>query len=221
MAWHRYGIWNDWKEWTQFLALVDYSLESSAAVWRYLPVKDRDQVTLVRTNGGSKFSCPGDRFLPTLESRHTVCTLLILSSYALIEGHVEEVLKHAAASPLASVPLVNDFRSGAITAKGFCSNGGVETWGTILLNAFGRDWSSVHDGKAGAVEVAAVRNALAHGKKCVSASMVNRVTAAGGSLPWSVGDQITLDMNLTGLYRNRLRSFARVIGTAAHVAAFP
>lgn len=221
MAWHRYSIWDDWKEWTQFLALVDYSLESSATTWRSLPVKDRDQVTLVRTNGGSKFSCPGDRFLPTLESRHTVCTLLILSSYALIEGHVEEVLIHAAASLLASVSLVNDFRNGVITAKGFCSNGGVETWGTALLSAFGRDWSNVYDGKAGAVEVAAVRNALAHGRKCVTASMINRVTAAGGSLPWCEGDPIALDMTLTGLYRNRLRSFARVIGTAAHVAAYP
>lgn len=221
MAWHRFSIWDDWKEWTQFLALVDYSLESSAAAWRSLPVKNRDQVTLVRTNGASKFSCSGDRFLPTLESRHTVCTLLILSSYALIEGHVEEVLTHAAASSLATSPLVNDFRNGVITAKGFCSNGGIETWGTTLLSAFGRDWNNVHDGKAGAVEVAVVRNALAHGVKCVSASMVNRVTAVGGSLPWVVGDRIALDMTLTGLYRNRLRSFARVIGTAAHVTAYP
>ncbi|TCO37263.1 hypothetical protein EV148_11074 [Dokdonella fugitiva] len=221
MTWHRYSIWDDWKEWTQFLALVDYSLESSASVWKSLPVKDRDQVTLIRTNGGSKFTCPGDRFLPTLESRHTVCTLLILSSYALIEGHVEEVLSHAADSSLASVALVNDFRNGIVTAKGLCSSGGIEKWGTTLLSAFARDWTNVHGGKAGAVEVATVRNALAHGRKCVTTSMVNRVSAAGGALPWSVGDPITLDMALTSLYRNRLRSFARVVGTAAHVTAYP
>lgn len=221
VSWHRYGIWDEWKEWKRFLALVDYSLETSATLWKALPIKDRDQVTLIRPSGGSKFSCPGDRFLPILDDRHTISTLLVISSYALVEGHVDEVLRHAAASPITSIPLVNSVRSGSVTGQSLCSNGGIETWGATVLSAFGRDWSNVHDGKAGAVEVATVRNALAHGKRCVDTSMLNRVTAAGGTLPWPVGDPISLDMTLTGLYRNRLRSFARVLGTAAHVAAYP
>lgn len=105
------------------MVLVDYSLETSASLWKALPIKDRDHVTLVRPNCGSKFACPGSNFLPVLEDRNAMSTLLILSSYALLEGHVDEVLAHMAASPLRSVPLVDSVRAGLITRKSFCANG--------------------------------------------------------------------------------------------------
>lgn len=69
--------------------------------------------------------------------------------------------------------------------------------------------------------MAAVRNALAHGRKVVDPSMVNRVTAAGGALPWIAGDRIELSLLQTRIYRDRLRSFARVVGTGAHLLAYP
>jgi len=221
MTWHRYAIWDEWKSLTRFTALVDYSLETSATLWKALPIRERDAVTLVRPEGGSKFACPGSSFLPILEDRHTIASLLILSSYALIEAHVDDVLEHMAASGITSIQLVNDYRSGLFTAQQFCSRGGVETWGQTLLSSLGRDWSEVLDGKAGAVEVATVRNAIAHGKKHVDQSMINRVNNANGTLPWGLGDAITLNLALTRIYRDRLRSFARVVGSAAHTTAYP
>lgn len=214
-TWERFPIWDEWKKWTRFAALMDYSLEASATLWKSLPVKDRDHVTIQRNFSGSRFACPGSAFLPILEDRHAFSSLLLLSSWSLIEGHVDEVIDYMVCHGVITIPLVNERRSGITTSEDFFK-GGVETWGAKLLMALGRDWSDIQDGKAGIVEVSLVRNALAHGKKQVDQSMLNRFTGAGGgSLPWQIGADISLDLARTRLYRDRMRSFARVISTAA------
>lgn len=90
-------------------------------------------------------------------------------------------------------------------------NGGIEAWGTRILTDLGRDWSYVEAEKAGLVEVAIVRNAIAHGETDVTQSMVNRVNIVGGSLPWNIGSPIRLDIARVKEYRHRLRSFTRVV----------
>jgi hypothetical protein len=212
---HRFSIWDEWKSWTRFQALIDYSLETSATLWQGLPVKDRDQVTIQRTLGQSRFACPGNQFLPMLQDRHTISSLLVLSSYALIEGHIEEVLDYMVTAGVVGIQIVDDVRAGTQTAKTFIASGGIETWGTSLLLQLGRDWGNVHDGCGGIVEVAIVRNALAHGARTVTQSMINRVQQNGGALPWAIGAPIRLDLSLVRTYRDRLRSFARVIGFSA------
>ena len=43
--------------------------------------------------------------------------------------------------------------------------GGIEVWGQRLLDAAKAEWKQVKAGKAGAVEVAVVRNTIAHGER--------------------------------------------------------
>lgn len=200
---------------TRYFALVDYSLNTSAMLWEALPIKDRDSATLQRQFGTSKFACPGGNVLPVLQDRHTLCSLLTLSSYALVEAHVDDVITYMVSKGSVGVQLVDDVRAGKTTVRGFVGSGGIEVWGTTLLNQLGRSWADVFDGLGGAVEVATVRNALAHANRTVGQSMINRVQQSGGGLPWPLGAEIALDLERARVYRDRLRSFARVTDMAA------
>ena len=57
--------------------------------------------------------------------------------------------------------------------------GPVEEWGTELLSRGGSGWDDVKDGRAGVVEVAVVRNAVAHGRHVVDERSAQRLVAAG------------------------------------------
>jgi len=196
------------------MALTEYSLELATNHWESLPVEELAGAIIERPNGSGIFRCQGNHIIPVLKDRHVLSSMLLLASYALIEAHVENVLEYSVAKPATSSKLVNDFRAQTTTFDDFLK-GGIEAWGTKILTELQRTWTDVAKGKAGLVEVSTVRNALAHGENLVTINMVNRVTAAGGILPWSCGGEIKLTPDLLNEYRARLRSFARVISTAA------
>lgn len=56
---------------------------------------------------------------------------------------------------------------------------GIEGWGGRLLEANGCRWDAVAGGKGGAVEVAVVRNAVAHGVRTIDARASVRLNNAG------------------------------------------
>lgn len=204
-------VWTRWKELTQFLALSDHVLLSQQDQWRALPIPDKQNVRILRKDGPYTFETNGATYEAILSDRHVLASVVLLNSYALVESAVRQIYGVLAADAAVTTPMLVHIRANTMSIGNLLKNGGIETWGTQVLTDLGRDWSYVETQKAGLVEVAIVRNAIAHGEADVTQSMINRAGGSGASLPWSVGIPIRLDIALLREYRNRLRSFARVV----------
>lgn len=204
-------VWTRWKELTQFLALSDHVLISQQEQWRALPIPDKQNIKILRQDGPYKFETDGATYEAILSDRHVLASVVLLNSYALVESAVRQVYGILVADAAATTPLLTQIRANTISIGDLLKNGGIETWGTQVLADLGRNWSYVETQKAGLVEVAIVRNAIAHGEADVTQSMINRAGASGASLPWLVGSPVRLDIALLKEYRHRLRSFARVV----------
>ena len=83
--------------------------------------------------------------------------------------------------------------------------GPIESWGEKLLTAQGKRWSKVSGGLRGAVEVAVIRNVLAHGQRKLDDLSVDRLVRAGAE-PDEVVRSVQLDHASIGMYRGRLQS---------------
>lgn len=87
--------------------------------------------------------------------------------------------------------------------------GQIESWGQSLLSLASHDWSNVTGGKAGVVEVAIYRNALAHGAVVFEPRHINRLANVPHVPAWKVGDPIVMDYELLKTCRSRLKSLMR------------
>jgi hypothetical protein len=204
-------VWERWKELTQFLALTDHVLLSQQEQWKGLPIADKDNAKIVRQNGPYKFETDGRTYDAILSDRHVLSSVVLLNSYALVESLTRQVYDLLAVDLTVNTALLNDVRSGSTTIHDVINCGGIEVWGTTLLKDLGRDWGYVETGLPGLIEVAVVRNGIAHGEAYVTQKMMNRITSSGGTLPWPLGAEIKIDIAILKEYRHRLRSFARVI----------
>ena len=83
--------------------------------------------------------------------------------------------------------------------------GGIEDWGRRLLATTGSTWDVLKGGVAGAVEVAVVRNAYAHGGRRIDESAANRLRAVGMTSP-ARRDLVALDYATLKAFRGRLRT---------------
>jgi hypothetical protein len=92
---------------------------------------------------------------------------------------------------------------------------GIEVWGKRLLADAGKDWSSLSDGMAGIVEVAVVRNHLAHGDQVIDDKSMNRLNAAGAGSRWKVGARIDVDDEIVERHQFRLKNLLRISGLNA------
>ena len=209
------GVWDRWKELTQFLALSDHVLLSQAEQWRSLPIANKDKVDIIRSTGPYSFQTTGLTYEKILDDRHVLSSVVLLNSYALVEEHVRKLYSALEMDPKANTSLLVQFRSGANSINGVLASGGIEAWATKILDDLSRTWTDVESGRAGIVEAATVRNGIAHGESEVTQPMINRVSAVGGTLPWGLGFPIKLNIALLKEYRHRLRSFSRVIEHAA------
>lgn len=97
------------------------------------------------------------------------------------------------------------------------SAGGIEKWAAALLAANGRSWADVFDGEVGAVEVAVIRNAFAHGSRLVDSAGEARLRKVGSTL-YSAGDRVVLSYDQLCKLRVRLRSVLRYGGIDPHFA---
>lgn len=204
-------VWTKWKELTQFLALSDHVLLSQQEQWRALPLANKDDAKIIRQDGPYTFETDGKTYDAVLTDRHVLCSVVLLNSYALIETIARQIYDILVADTAVNTPLVVSFRANTDSIHQVIKTGGLEVWGTTLLQDLGRNWTPVETNQAGLVEVAVVRNAIAHGETHVTNSMINRVKASNGTLPWPLGSEIRLDIPRIKEYRHRLRSFARVI----------
>jgi hypothetical protein len=91
------------------------------------------------------------------------------------------------------------------------SCGGIEDWGARLLSTTGRDWSEVKGGLAGAVEVAVVRNAFAHGSREIDKAARTRLLHAGAQTR-PAGARVTLTYTDLREFRARLLSLLNLGG---------
>ena len=82
---------------------------------------------------------------------------------------------------------------------------GVEEWGSQLLALNSKTWSQVRGGKAGAVEVAVIRNAFAHGTRRIDGLGARRL-AVNGAPERHPGSPLSLPYEDLREYRDRLRS---------------
>ena len=117
-----------------------------------------------------------------VEDRELLMASVLIHSYALVETAACERL-----------------------GVGWRDLGAIEKWGKKLLATQDKDWSKVRGGIAGAVEVAVVRNVLAHGQRTFDGEGSDRLTRVGGD-PATITQPIKLGYAELGVYRGRLHS---------------
>ena len=120
--------------------------------------------------------------LSAVQSEDTLFGGVLIHSYALAEAAASDRL--------------------GVSSRTFT---GIEDWGTRLLASNGETWDGVKDGLAGAVEVAVVRNAYAHGARDLDRGAAKRLRTAGRAEA-ATGDPVNLDYATLKRFRWRLRN---------------
>jgi hypothetical protein len=151
------SLWDTWVELTRFLESARLAFARESALWESLELANREQAKLKVKVGSGWYKARLDQHVQAVRDEEMLYASVLIHSYALAE-------------------------SAAIDSLGLVrASGGIETWGLRLLQLAGADWCVVKDGERGAVEVAVVRNAFAHGTRCIDAAAAKRLTVAGAS----------------------------------------
>lgn len=185
-------IWEEWKRLTRFLECSKIAFARELDIWSGLQIPDLDAVSIATTEGRSTFKLSARDHLDTLRDEGLLFTIVLTYSYSLAESFTRLRLGLAETDQL---------------------QGGIEQWGTRLLQNAGNAWGGVLSGRAGLIEVAVVRNFLAHGSRTVTQKTVDRFSIAGEACPWSLGDSVSLTYALVEEYRSRLKSLMRMGNT--------
>jgi len=178
----RSAIWEEWGRITRFLEGARLAFAREVGLLTSLQIDHG--VQLSASAGHGTYRVDVRDHLRAVQEEETLCASVLIHSYALAESGAAERLGEAR------------------------TLGGIEDWGRRLLEAERHDWGNVKGGLAGAVEVAVVRNAFAHGNRKVDARGEERLRAAGATT-LTQGDPITLDYVTLKRYRTRLRSLLR------------
>ncbi len=190
-------VWTEWGALTRFLESARLAFARERNLWHALELADREAVTITSSTGVKRYEVSLRQHVAAVDDEVTLHASVLIHSYALAEA-------------AACQHLGLDSREA----------GGIEGWGKQLLDANGRDWTDVHDGRAGAVEVAVVRNAFAHGTRSIDARGSQRLADASAP-PRVAGELVSLAYEELCLYRDRLRSLLRYGGVAAREPAAP
>ena len=173
------SLWDSWAELTRFLESARLAFARERALWESLELANREQAKLKVKVGGGWYKARLDQHVQAVADEEMLYASVLIHSYALAE-------------------------SAAIDALGLDrAPRGIEYWGAQLLLRAGSDWAAVKDGESGAVEVAVVRNAFAHGTRRVDAAASKRLSAAGAPRR-SDGAQVSLTYDELRTYRTRL-----------------
>lgn len=181
--------WNEWGRLTRFLESARISFQRESKLWQSLELERPEDIKVHVNDELSYYAVTLEQHCQAVNDHWLLFGLVLVGTYALAESAAAEKL---------GVATVTDV-------------GGVEAWGQRLLDANGSRWQDVMDGKSGAVEVAVIRNVIAHGDRCFSQSAVNRLRASGlASI--NVGDPVALTHASIKDYRARLKSLLRAGG---------
>lgn len=185
------GVWDTWKELTQFLESGSFALARERQLWSSIEIPDRLNAKIVAADGVRQYNVTVEQHLAAVTNERALHSAVLVFSYSLAEAAARDKLGLAPDDVLQN---------------------GIESWGQGMLSANAQSWASVQDGLAGAVEAAIVRNAVAHGTPTVESRMLNRLEAAGSAVAWKVGDPVVLGYLELQTYRARLKSLMRVSG---------
>ena len=178
--------YDEWGRLTRFLESARLAFARERNLWVSLGIDE--QVRISASEG--RYNVALHKHIDAVDDGEMLHGSVLVHSYALAES--------AAADRLAM-----DLRS----------LGGIEDWGARLLSTNDRDWSEVEGGLAGAVEVAVVRNAFAHGSRTIDPSARARLLAAGARTR-PVGSVVTLPYSELKESRARLLSLLNVAGSS-------
>lgn len=145
-------IWYEWKRLTRFLECSKIAFQRELSIWNSLEVPDLMELKLVTSNGVSQFKLPASDHIETLQDEDLLNFIVLTYSYSLCEGYARVKLGLGESDRL---------------------NSGIEKWGTCLLKQTGNSWTEVLGGRAGLIEVAVVRNFIAHGSRLVGQTTVD------------------------------------------------
>jgi hypothetical protein len=174
--------YDEWGRLTRFLKSARLAFARERNLWTSLGIDEPEQVRISAPPDEGHYNVTVPQHIDAVDDTETLHGAVLVHSYALAES--------AAAARLAIEPR---------------SFGGIEDWGARVLRTNGRDWSDVKGGLAGAVEVAVVRNAFAHGSRAIDASAQSRLLAAGARTR-PPGSRVTLTYAELGEFRARLLS---------------
>jgi hypothetical protein len=176
--------YGEWGRLTRFLESARLAFDRERELWASLGIDER---VLISAPDGH-YSVRVHKHIDAVDDVETLYGSVLVHSYALAES-------------AAAVRLAMDIRS----------LGGIEDWGARLLRTNDRDWSDVDGGLAGAVEVAVVRNAVAHGSRTIDSSARERLLKAGARMR-PVGSTVTLPYTELKELRARLLSLLNTAG---------
>jgi hypothetical protein len=176
--------YGEWGRLTRFLESARLAFDRERELWASLGIDER--VFISAPDGHYRVRV--HNHIDAVDDVETLHGSVLVHSYALAES-------------AAAIRLAMDIRS----------LGGIEDWGARLLRSNDRDWSDVHGGLAGAVEVAVVRNAVAHGSRTIDSSASERLFKAGARMR-PVGSTVTLPYTELKEFRARLLSLLNTAG---------
>ena len=183
------GLWHEWERLTRFLESSRVVFARERVMWESLDLADFDGARIKTTRDQVTYDVDLDDHLEALADEEILWGAVLVHSFALTQAAAAEKL--------------------AIDMK---ASSGIEDWGGRLLKANGKTWKDVKGGLGGAVEVAVVRNAVAHGTRTIGESEAERLRKAGSKPERKAGSKRTLSYPHLRGYRNRLKSLLEVGG---------
>ena len=209
-GWIKAPIWDEWLTLTRLQWSGRIAFQAEVERWHSPYISGKDGISVRISDCGAKYTTSLKNHLETIEDHTHFCALILNRSYSLLESH----------SKLATYIVENGnwsaYKSGVTEDEQdevdkIELKGGIKSWANDLLRGTGQSWSQVYGGRKGLVEVSIVRNALAHGYSKVTPHLLARAAASGCSIPFAVGEPISIDFALLHEYRGRMRSFCRII----------
>jgi hypothetical protein len=181
-------MWSEWGRLTRFFESARIGLLRERRIWESVEISQPSATKLTLRDGPRTYSVTVSQHLAAIQDEHSLCSSVLVYSYALAEMAAREAL---------GIPETRTLK------------GGIESWGRRLLKNTSSSWAKVLGGKAGCVEVAVLRNAVAHGHGKFDTGMRDRLAKAGGTPHWNIGERLTLDYETTTICRSRLKSLLR------------
>jgi hypothetical protein len=179
---------DEWGRITRFLESARLAFARERNLWAALELHAPADVRISTPAHQGRYKVKLEKHLAAVSDEETLYASVLLHSYALAEA-------------AASDKLGREVRT----------LGGIEDWGSRLLAGNGADWADVKAGKAGAVELAVVRNAFAHGSRSIGANAEQRLRAVGVTNR-NAGSAVSLTYSDVREFRSRLLSLLRFGG---------
>lgn len=175
------STFDEWGRLTRFLESARLAFARERNLWSSLDLAAPSDIEISAPVHQGRYKIGLEQHLLAVGDEEMLYVAVLIHSYALAES-----------------------AAGASLGVDVRTIGRIEDWGHQLLAANGRTWADVTGGKGGAVEVAVVRNALAHGRRTVDAKASLRLNNAGVH-GRRAGSPIALSYSLVRDYRARLR----------------